>query len=97
MSYEKIEDFKAKGVDLLNGAFGENIIVSGINLSGLEIGTKLKSGNVVLEVTQIGKECHHHCAIYHKVGDCIMPREGIFAKVLSEGRLQQGDEIHVVS
>ncbi len=97
LSYEKIEDFKAKGVDLLNGAFGENIIVSGINLSGLEIGTKLKSGNVVLEVTQIGKECHHHCAIYHKVGDCIMPREGIFAKVLSEGRLQQGDEIHVVS
>jgi len=97
LSYEKIEDFKAKGVDLLNGAFGENIIVSGINLSALEIGTKLKAGTVILEVTQIGKECHHHCAIYHKVGDCIMPREGIFAKVLSEGRLQQGDEIHVVS
>ena len=96
LSFEKIEDFKAKGVDLLNGAFGENIIVSGIDLSALDIGTRLKSGDVVLEVTQIGKECHHHCAIYHKVGDCIMPREGIFAKVLSEGRLQQGDEIHVI-
>lgn len=96
LSFEKIEAFKAKGVDLLNGAFGENIIVSGIDLSALPIGTKLKSGDVMLEVTQIGKECHHHCAIYHKVGDCIMPREGIFAKVLSEGRLRQGDEIHVL-
>lgn len=96
LSFEKIEDFKAKGVDLLNGAFGENIIVSGIDLSALPIGTILKAGDVILEVTQIGKECHQHCAIYHKVGDCIMPREGIFAKVIHEGRLREGDEIHVV-
>jgi len=96
LSFEKIEAFKAKGVDLLNGAFGENIIVSGIDLSTLPIGTLLKSGSVTLEVTQIGKECHNHCTIYHQVGDCIMPREGIFAKVVTEGRLQKGDEIHVV-
>lgn len=96
LSYEKIEAFKKKGVDLLNGAFGENIIVSGIDLASLPIGTRLESGSVTLEVTQIGKECHNHCTIYHKVGDCIMPREGIFAKVIHEGRLQEGDEIHVV-
>ncbi len=93
LSFEKIEDFKAKGVDLLNGAFGENIIVSGIDLSALPIGTVLTTGQVDLEVTQIGKECHNHCQIYHKVGDCIMPREGIFAKVLKGGDLKKGDEL----
>lgn len=95
LSFEKIENFKARGLDLEEGAFGENIIVSGIDLSALPVGTVLKAGEVTLEVTQIGKTCHHHCAIYHKVGDCIMPREGIFAKVITPGRLQAGDEIHV--
>ena len=95
LSFEKIEAFKATGVDLENGAFGENIIVSGIDLSTLPVGSVLKAGHVVMEVTQIGKTCHHHCAIYHRVGDCIMPREGIFARVIKPGRLQAGDEIHV--
>ncbi len=96
LSYEKIEAFKSKGVDLDNGAFGENIIVSGIDLSKLPVGTMLKAGSVTLEVTQIGKECHQHCNIYHAVGDCIMPREGIFAKVIEGGTLTKGDEIHVI-
>jgi len=95
LSYEKIEAFKKKGVDLNNGAFGENIVVSGIDLSALPIGTILKSGHVTLEVTQIGKECHQHCTIYHTVGDCIMPREGIFAKVIEGGRIKPGDTIDV--
>ncbi len=73
LSFEKIEAFKAKGIDLENGAFGENIIVAGIDLSDLPVGTILKAGTVTMEVTQIGKACHQHCAIYHKVGDCIMP------------------------
>ncbi|MCT4597853.1 MAG: MOSC domain-containing protein [Vallitalea sp.] len=96
LSYEKIEAFKAKGVDLKDGAFGENIVVSGIDLSSLPIGTILKSEEVELEVTQIGKKCHHHCEIYKVVGDCIMPREGIFTKVIKGGILKAGDELNVV-
>jgi len=96
LSYEKIQAFKARGADINDGAFGENIVVSGIDLSTLPVGTLLKSGNVTLKVTQIGKECHHHCAIYHAVGDCIMPREGIFAEVLSEGTIKNGDTIQVL-
>lgn len=96
LSYEKIEAFKARGVDLKDGAFGENLVVSGIDLSALPVGAMLKSGDVEMEVTQIGKECHHHCAIYHAVGDCIMPREGIFAKVITGGTIGNGDEIEVL-
>lgn len=96
LSYEKIQAFKAKGVQLEDGAFGENIVVSGIDLSSLPIGTILKSQEVELEVTQIGKKCHHHCEIYKVVGDCIMPREGIFTKVIKGGILKAGDELNVV-
>lgn len=96
LSYEKIEAFKAKGVQLKDGAFGENIVVSGIELSSLPIGTLLKSEEVELEVTQIGKKCHQHCEIYKVVGDCIMPREGIFTKVIKGGTLKAGDELNVV-
>lgn len=93
LSYEKIEAFKAKGADVLPGAFGENLIVEGVDLSKLPVGKKMCCGDVVLEVTQIGKECHSHCAIYQSVGDCIMPREGIFAKVLKGGAIRIGDEM----
>ncbi len=95
LSYEKIEEFKAKGADIVNGSFGENIIVSGFDLKSLPIGTRLRSGDVLLELTQIGKECHAHCAIYHKMGDCIMPREGVFCKVLEGGTLHPGDSIDI--
>lgn len=96
LSYEKIEAFKERGADVNDGAFGENIVVSGIDLSALPVGTKMTCGDVELEVTQIGKECHHHCAIYHAVGDCIMPREGIFTRVIKGGVISNGDDIQVV-
>ncbi|MCT4606089.1 MAG: MOSC domain-containing protein [Marinisporobacter sp.] len=96
LSFEKIEAFKKQGVLVKDGAFGENLIVEGIDLKELSIGTKLIVKDVVLEVTQIGKECHSHCAIYEAVGDCIMPREGIFARVLKGGRIKSGDEIKVI-
>ena len=93
LPYEKIEDFKARGADVSNGSFGENIIVEGFDLKSLPVGTRLRSGTVKLELTQIGKECHARCAIYHKMGDCIMPREGAFCKVLQGGTIRPGDEI----
>ena len=97
LSYEKIEDFKARGADVANGSFGENIIVEGFDLKSLAIGTRFRSGDVVLELTQIGKECHAHCAIYHQMGDCIMPREGVFCKVVRGGRIAAGDGIEVIA
>lgn len=95
LSYEKIEDFKALGADVTNGSFGENIIVEGFDLISLPLGTKFRSGDVVLELTQIGKECHAHCAIYHKMGDCIMPREGVFCKVIHGGCISPGDSLEI--
>ena len=95
LSYEKIEEFKAKGAPIDDGAFGENLIVSGYDLKALPVGTRLRSGEVLLEVTQIGKQCHSGCEIYKIMGDCIMPREGIFTRVLHGGVLTEGDEIHV--
>lgn len=96
LSYEKIEDFKKRGGEVIDGSFGENLIVSGLDLVNIPIGTKLKINNIVLEVTQIGKECHSHCEIFKKVGDCIMPREGIFAKVISGGIIKEGDIIEII-
>lgn len=140
LSYEKIEDFKARGADVVNGSFGENIIVEGFDLKNLPIGTRFRVGSgagedadkgsaagegtskvagetananadatanaaagegfaegpAELELTQIGKECHAHCAIYHKMGDCIMPREGVFCKVIRGGRVAPGDPINII-
>lgn len=91
---ESIDKMKASGVEgLTPGKFAENITTEGIILYELPIGTKLKIGDVTLEVTQIGKECHLGCEIRKLVGDCVMPREGIFAKVLSEGYIKAGDDI----
>lgn len=96
LSYEKIEDFKKLGVDVKDGDFGENLIVEGIDLRTLPIGTKLKINDIVLEVTQIGKECHTGCAIAQAVGKCIMPTEGIFARVLNGGIVEIGDEVIIL-
>lgn len=96
LSYERIEEFKAKGADVVNGSFGENVIVSGFDLKSLPVGTRFRSGDVLLELTQIGKTCHAHCAIYHRMGDCIMPREGVFCKVLEGGVIRPGDAIDIV-
>ena len=96
LSYEKIKDFKKRGGEVIDGSFGENLIVSGLDLVNIPIGTRLKINDIVLEVTQIGKECHSHCEIFKKVGDCIMPREGIFAKVISGGIIKEGDIIEII-
>lgn len=96
LSYERIQDFKKKGAPVEDGAFGENLIVSGIDFKNLPVGTRFQSGDVVLEMTQIGKECHNGCEIYKIMGDCIMPREGVFAKVLCGGRIREGDELTVL-
>lgn len=93
LSLEKIEAFRARGAEVAYGAFGENLVVSGIDFAKLPIGTRFYAGDVVLELTQIGKECHHGCEIFQKMGDCIMPREGVFSKVLQGGDLSVGDEI----
>lgn len=95
LSYDKVEEFRERGGEVENGDFGENLLVSGIDFAKLPVGTHLTCGDVLLEVTQIGKECHAHCAIFHKVGDCIMPREGIFTKVIKGGRIAKGDLLNV--
>ena len=93
---ESVEKMREKFPDIPVGAFAENILTSGLVLYELPVGTKLQVGETVLEVTQIGKECHADCAIRQQVGDCVMPREGIFTKVLKEGSIQAGDEICVL-
>jgi molybdenum cofactor synthesis domain-containing protein len=95
LSHEKIEAFRARGAKVDDGAFGENMVVEGIDFRGLPVGTVLECGDVVLEMTQIGKECHSHCAIFKTMGDCIMPREGVFAKVVHGGFVSGGDELGV--
>jgi len=95
LSYQKIEDFRAKGAKVEDGAFGENLVVEGIDFRSLPVGTVLECSDVILEMTQIGKECHSHCAIYKVMGDCIMPREGVFAKVIRGGFIAVGDKMIV--
>ena len=96
LSAEKIEEFRKKGVQVEYGAFGENLVVEGCDLRSLPVGTRFAIGEVLLEMTQIGKECHDHCAIYNVTGDCIMPREGVFAKVLHGGKVREGDTLDVI-
>ena len=96
LSYEKIESFKAKGAPVQEGAFGENLIVSGFDFKNLPVGTRFRCGEVVLELTQIGKECHSGCEIYKIMGECIMPREGVFTRVLHGGVIREGDEMEIV-
>lgn len=91
---EKVDAFRKNGADVTPGAFGENLVVSGIDFRALPVGTLLRCGEVLLEITQIGKECHTHCAIYEQTGDCIMPREGVFAKVVQSGTVTVGDEMY---
>lgn len=96
LALEKIEDFRSRGVDVEYGAFGENIIAEGFDLRSLPVGTRFRIGDALLELTQIGKECHTHCAIYHQVGDCIMPREGVFTVVIECGEVKAGDTIELI-
>jgi molybdopterin adenylyltransferase len=94
LANESIEKMRAMGLDVSYGDFAENITTEGLDLVHLPIGTEIRIGNsALLRLTQIGKECHERCAIYYQAGDCVMPREGIFAEVLKEGEVKVGDEI----
>jgi MOSC domain-containing protein YiiM len=96
LAQESIEKMRALGLDVDSGDFAENITTSGINLLSLPIGTRLVIGEATVEVTQIGKECHNRCAIYYQAGDCVMPKEGIFARVITGGMVKPGDSISVI-
>jgi len=97
LALESIEKMRAAGLDVNPGDFAENLTTEGIELFTLPIGTKLQIGSEALgEVTQIGKECHTRCAIYYQAGDCVMPKEGIFIRVLKEGPVRVGDKVEVV-
>ncbi|SDK21163.1 MOSC domain-containing protein [Natronincola ferrireducens] len=97
LAQESADKIRQAGLPhIKEGDFAENITTEGISLNQLPIGTKLKIGETLQEVTQIGKECHQHCAIYHQVGDCVMPKEGIFTKVIKGGIVYPGDTIEVV-
>ena len=95
LGLDQIAAFNARGAGVEPGAFGENLVVEGFGFRALPVGTLLRCGGVLLEITQIGKECHNHCEIYRRMGDCIMPREGVFARVLCEGVIRVGDEMAV--
>ena len=96
LALEKIEDFNNKGANVDFGAFGENLVISGIKLNELPVGQKIQIGEVELEVTQIGKECHTRCAIYYRVGQCIMPKNGIFTRVLKGGKVKVNDKCRLI-
>lgn len=95
LSYEAVEAFRARGAKVEDGAFGENLLVEGFDFKSYPVGTIFKCNDVVLEITQIGKQCHSECEIFHMVGDCIMPREGVFARVLRGGTVSAGDEFYI--
>src|SRR5919109_1388002 len=90
LAKESIDKMRGMGLDVDNGDFAENITTEGIDLPALPVGSRMTVGETLLEVTQIGKECHTRCAIYHQAGDCVMPKEGIFAKVLKGGMVRPG-------
>jgi MOSC domain-containing protein YiiM len=93
LAQESIAKMQALGLNVDAGDFAENLTTSGIDLVALPVGSRVQIGSVVLEVTQIGKECHNRCAIYDQAGDCVMPKEGIFARVITGGVVKAGDEI----
>lgn len=97
LAIESINKMRAAGLDVGPGDFAENLTTKGVNLYSLPIGTRLRVGSsVLLEMTQIGKECHDRCAIYHQAGDCVMPREGVFAIVVKGGPVKTGDSVEVL-
>ena len=96
LASEAIAKMQARGLDVGPGAFAENITTMGVDLVGLSVGTRLAVGPALLEIAQIGKVCHERCAIYYQAGDCVMPREGIFTRVLRGGKVRPGDPLRVI-
>lgn len=98
LANESINRMRSKGLNVAPGDFAENITTEGISLTDLGVGAKLKVGTgVLLEISQIGKDCHSRCNIFYQAGDCVMPREGVFARVLKGGVVRSGDTITLVS
>jgi MOSC domain-containing protein YiiM len=98
LALESIEKAKSKGLDVGFGDFAENVCTQGIDWPNIAVGTRFTMGSeALLELTQIGKECHNRCAIYYQAGDCIMPREGVFARVLRGGAIHNGDAVEMVA
>ena len=95
LAMESIAKMQAMGLDVKEGDFAENITTQGVELVTLPIGSRIALGETILEVTQIGKECHTRCAIFYQAGDCVMPKEGIFARVITGGVVRPGDEVTV--
>lgn len=95
LSFEKVQEFNQRGGNVVDGDFGENLLIEGFDLRTLPVQTKFYIGDVILRLTQIGKECHTHCQIFHRVGECIMPKEGVFCEVLQGGDIKVGMEVRV--
>ena len=98
LAAEEIDKARQSGLEVTFGDFAENIATTGIDWKNIPVGTRVRLGpDALVEITQIGKECHNRCAIYYQAGDCIMPREGVFARVLQEGKIRCGDPISIES
>ena len=97
LALESIDKMRAKGLDVGPGDFAENITTEGLDLVSLPVGTRMRLGTSFVEVTQIGKICHTRCAIYYQAGDCVMPKEGIFVRVLEGGAVHVGDAVQVLA
>jgi MOSC domain-containing protein YiiM len=97
LAQESIDEMRAKGLDVGPGDFAENITTEGVDVMTLPVGSVVRIGDTVLEVSQVGKVCHNKCAIYYQAGDCVMPREGVFVVVRTAGDIAVGDEIEIIS
>jgi MOSC domain-containing protein YiiM len=96
LASEEIDKAREKGLEVTFGDFAENIATTGVDWKNIPVGSRIRLGpKALVEITQIGKECHKRCAIYYKAGDCIMPREGVFGRVLEEGKIRCGDPIRI--
>ena len=95
LSFEKIDEFRNKGGNVDFGAFGENLVVEGLSLENIKIGDIIEFNEVILEVTQIGKKCHDKCAIFYQVGECIMPKNGVFTRVIRGGSIKVEEECNI--
>jgi TatD DNase family protein len=93
LDYAEVIKFREKNPAVCPGAFGENLLISGLDLKTVPVGAQLRVGEAILEITQIGKQCHSHCQIHQMVGDCLMPKEGLFARVLLGAMVQKGDAV----
>lgn len=98
LAEESIQKIRDRGLNVGPGAFAENLTTRGIDLLALPVGSRIRIGRgVVLEITQHGKKCHSHCAIYEQAGDCVMPREGVFGRVVAVGEVSEGDPIEIIA